>query len=389
MEEKIVLISKDILRADYLPAYGNKYWKTPNIDELACKGTIFRRHYVSSPSTGMGFTCMFSGLNAYELERKSFTVVDEFKQAATLFDLLVEKGYACHVLWDEFWWEKIGYPYSKCYGPSTVFHNIKIGQMVGPHKIDKSEVAEGQGEKTIEKITAEVDSIKDDKLFLWIHLPHVVYGRTAYGSDIDLFDRLVGDIRNRFSDGSIYITADHGHMNCEKGLPIYGFHVYEGAVRIPLITPRIDNMGEVRFPTSNIQLKDIILNKKLARPDYVFCDTQYYAQPHRKLAVIKDNYKYIYNKWDGTEELYDCEWDKNEDVNLLKKKWFDRDRFRWYHTAEIYFYPYYEKAYEYYRLLKAKKDEIWRKSAFLEEAINLLKYQAKAFLKKIENIKKR
>ena len=41
MKNKIILITKDVLRSDYLPVYGNKYWKTPNIDKLAEKGTIF------------------------------------------------------------------------------------------------------------------------------------------------------------------------------------------------------------------------------------------------------------------------------------------------------------------------------------------------------------
>ena len=40
---KKVLITKDALRKDYLPSYGNKFWKTPNIDELASKGTIFNK----------------------------------------------------------------------------------------------------------------------------------------------------------------------------------------------------------------------------------------------------------------------------------------------------------------------------------------------------------
>ena len=386
MQEQIVLISKDVLRADYLGCYGNKYWDTPNIDELAHKGTIFRRHYTLSPSSAMAYTGMFSGLNAYELNRKSYTEIGQFKQVPILFDILQERGYCCHVIWDEIW-NKTAYPYSKCYGVDTIFHNLKIEQVVGPHKINKNRIVQRQGYKTIEKVTMEVDSIKDSKLFLWIHLPHVLYGRTAYGSDIDLLDVLVGKMRQRFGDQSIYVTADHGHMNCEKGLPVYGFHVYEGAIRIPLITPRIDNMAEVLFPTSNIQLKEIILDNKVAKLDYIFSDTQYYAQPRRRLAIIKDNYKYIYNK-DGTEELYDCQWDKNENINLLRNRWFDKDRYRWYYTEEISFYPYYDTACKYYQLLRAKKDEIWKTGCFLEEMLNLLKYQLNVILAKIKTIGK-
>ncbi|MDY7009302.1 MAG: sulfatase-like hydrolase/transferase [Planctomycetota bacterium] len=388
MRDRIILLSKDVLRSDYLPVYGNTYWKTPNIDELASRGTVFRRHYASAPSTGMGFTCMFSGLNAHELDRRSYKVVNRFEQTPTLFDILQERGYCCHVIWNSNFWDKIGYPYSKCYGDNTVFHNLTIGQLVGPHKIDTAALPEGRGLKTIETITDEVDKIKADKLFLWIHAPHVFHGRSSYGSDIDLFDGLVGEMRKRFGDESVYVTADHGHMNCEKGVPVYGFHVYEGAIRIPLITPRIENMPEVMHPTSNIQLKDIILTNTVAKPDCVISDTQYYAQPKRKVAIIKDNYKYIYNKSDRTEELYDCLWDEKENVNLLLGRWYDSDRHRWYFTEEISFYPFYDRAREYYRLLKAKKDEIWREGGFVEEWLYLLNNKYKGIMARLKNIGK-
>jgi len=37
MQDKIIFISKDALRKGALSFYGNKYWKTKNIDELAKK----------------------------------------------------------------------------------------------------------------------------------------------------------------------------------------------------------------------------------------------------------------------------------------------------------------------------------------------------------------
>ena len=51
MENVTFLLSKDCMSCESLPIYGNKYWKTPNIDELANKGTVFRRHYAAGGST--------------------------------------------------------------------------------------------------------------------------------------------------------------------------------------------------------------------------------------------------------------------------------------------------------------------------------------------------
>lgn len=367
MRNQIIILSKDVLRADYLPPYGNDYWQTPHISELAEKGTVFGCHYTAAPSSAMAYTCMFSGLNAYELERSKYTEVEPFKQAPTLFDMLEDLKYGCHVIWDKRWYQN-AYRFSKSYGSNkTKFHNLKIEQTVGPHNIDISKINSGDAVEAINKILQEVDSITDEKLFLWIHLPHVLAGRTGYGSDIDLFDNLVGEIRKRFNDNSIYITADHGHMNCEKGIPVYGAHVYEGAIRIPLISPRIDNKSRITFPTSNIQLKDIIIQNKLAKLDYIYSDSQYYAQPNRKLAIIKDNYKYIFNKKNRTEELYDIDWDPTENINLLTKTIRDKDRGKKYFMNEVFFYPYFAEAKIAYNILRDRRQKIWKNGSFWEE----------------------
>lgn len=373
MKKVFVLLSKDVLRADYLEPYGNRYWKTPNISELAGRGTIFKKHYTAAPSSAMAYTCMFSGLNAYELNRSKYTEVKPFNQTQTLFDIFQKKGYGCHVIWDSRWYEN-AYRFSKSYGSNkTIFHNIKIEQTVGPHKIDVEKIDPEKGLESVNKVISEVDSINNEKIFLWIHMPHVLSGRSGYGSDIDLFDYLVGQIRERFNDNSIYITADHGHMNCEKGIPVYGTHVYEGSIKIPLITPKIADYNQVTFPTSSIQLKEIILNNKLSKLEYIYADSQYYAQLNRKLAIIKGNYKYIYNKADKSEELFDLDWDPSENVNLLINKIKDHDRGMTYFLSEVYFYPYLEQAMKVCHELRNRRKEIWKTGPYWEESLRKIK----------------
>lgn len=359
--DQIILISKDVLRQDDFSCYGSKVFSTPNIDALAKRGTIFQRHYTAAPSTAMAFTCMFSGLNAFELNRKDYREVKHFDQVPTIFDILQKKGYNCNVIWDDSFVE-LAFRFSKVFGDkNTKFFNLEIGQRVGPHKINISKIQTGEDKRSLRKILDTVDSLLSrTELFIWIHLPHVIKGCTGYGTDIHLLDLLIGEIRKRFSDDSIYITADHGQMNLEKGIPIYGHHVYEGTIKIPLITPRINGFHEVKFPTSNVQLKDIIIHNKLEKQNYIYSDSQYYLQENRKLAVIKDNYKYIYYKNDRTEELYDIDFDPNENVNLLIDKFYDRNRLKYYNLEEIYYYPYWDAIPNIYRELKNEKDRIWK-----------------------------
>ena len=210
--DHIVLISKDVLSTRYLPTYGNTYWKTPNIDALAAQGTVFRRHYTAAPSTAMAFTSMFTGKNPLQTARKAYTEVKSFDidGGTTLFDEMYKKGYSCHLLWSDNY-VYMAERFSRCYGEHTVHHNkMKLNQNVGAHMpgglsrlVRNEEIAE----RTLDEILAEIDTIdRTAPVFLWVHLPHVIKGRTGYGDDIDLFDRFIGAMRDRFGD-NIFITA--------------------------------------------------------------------------------------------------------------------------------------------------------------------------------------
>lgn len=362
--KNILLISKDVLRRDYLGCYGGKVCPTPNIDRLAEEGTIFTNCYTPAPSTSMAITCMFSGLYAHELlDRKDYTEVEPFTQVPTLFSMLEDRGYETHVVWTQRLFN-LAWRFSKVFPPSTKVHNLEGAGTVLPHSGNLPSEEDGTD---AERFGEEIHRILRDSnppMFIWTHLPHVLSPRGCCGSDVDLLDKLVGDMREFNFD--IYLTADHGHMNCEKGIIDYGFHVYEGVVRVPLITPRIAGMGVIEEPTSLIQLKDIVLEGEVHPLEYIYSDSQYYQQPNRKLAIRKGDFKYIYNKKDRSEELYDLSVDPKEDANLLVKYWRDADRKRLVPLDQVYYYEKWDEAERAYRELRAEKDRIWRTESTLE-----------------------
>lgn len=387
MKNKI-LITKDIVRTDYLGVNGKKLWDTPNINELADKGTIFKQHYTAGASTAMAVTSMFTGKYSFEMDRKKYVEVKQFEDNETLFDVFNKKGLKTFVIWP-FEFKETAWKYSKIFPKETnVIYLKDIAQNIVRDVKRDLIIDDTKSLAVLKSILKEIDGIIFDKktVFIWVHLPHVIEGRTGYGSDIDLFDELIGKIRKRFDDNSIYISTDHGHMNCEKGVPVYGFHVYNGIIRIPLITPRIENLKEVNFPTSNTQLKDIILHDKIIKQNYVYSETQYYLQENRKLAIIKNNYKYIYNKRDNTEELYDLDFDYSENVNLLIDKCYDRNRLGYYKLNEIYYYPYWNKIEKIYFELKTEKDRIWKQGSWIIETIYKINNFRKNGIKNITDI---
>jgi len=378
--KSIVLVSKDVLMAKYLPAYGNQYWTTPNIDELSANGTVFLRHYTAAPSTAMSFTSMFVGKYPYEMDRKKYEHVENYTQTATLFDEFQQLGYENHILWSNNYMTK-ALPFSRSFGgDSTQFHCLDINQPVGPHIEGLEDIArdDDKAADSMRQIYSVIDSLPlNRRIFLWIHLPHVILGRTSYGGDIDLFDQLIGFLRNRFGDDNIFITADHGHMNGVKDKWAYGFDVYEPAIRIPLITPRLMDRAVIDYPTSNTQLREIILEKNASKREYILSDSAYYGQLHRKLAVVKGRYKYIYNKQDKSDELYDLEFDPQENNNLIPTKVWDSDRKRENNTSELYFYPYWTEANDCLIDFREIFRSIWREGTVFEEIVNRTIYHAK------------
>ena len=116
MNNKIVLISKDALCKAYLPVYGNKYNKMPNLMELAKKGTVFNRYYTAAPSSAMSYMSMFTGKHAYETNRKDYSPIQsKHNEIPNMCDEFASNGYECHILWDRRWYEN-AYMYSKCFG---------------------------------------------------------------------------------------------------------------------------------------------------------------------------------------------------------------------------------------------------------------------------------
>ena len=373
MKKMIFLFSKDALSIENLPLYGNKYWKTPNLDALAEKGTVFYNHHTSASSTSMSFSSMLTGKYPHEFtERKRYVHVP-VNEHKSIFADLQELGYDCHILWS-IDYMTTAWPYVREFGDEskTHIHIVEMHQPAGQHRDKGKELVRSDelSEQTYRNIVNELESIpKKDKQFIWMHLPHVLKGRISFGDDIDLMDRILGFVRERYGDESIYFTADHGHMNFHKNIMAYGFHAYELTCRVPLIVPRIGEVSRVDELTSHVDLKTLIMENRIVHRNYVFVDTQYYTQPHRKLAVITNRYKYIFNKKNQVEELYDLKWDSEERFNLLEIDRYDEDKKVLRNTRELYFYPYWDEVDNAYKKLKSIKDEIWQVGTPTEEFV--------------------
>lgn len=387
--KNIIFISKDALNKHVLPTYGNKFWKTPNIDALAEKGTVFNRHYTAAGSTAMAFTAMALGKYCYETGRRVYKN-ETALNGNTLFDKIYAQGYECHIMWDDTY-TSFAESHFKCQGEHTVIHSLpKIKQAESAHvkgKFDDVSFNDTETAIALDLIKSEFETIQKNAIkpiFLWFHLPHVMRGRQGYGSDIDVFDAVIGYAREIFGDDDIFVSADHGHMNGWKNKYHYGFDVGEEAICIPLIAPKINDSNTIDFPTSTIQMYDILFERKVAPLPYVMCETAYYAQPKRKIAIVSGKYKYCYDKETKKEYLYDLEFDPEENHNLVYPEFYDTDRFLWYSTAQCFYYPYWGEAQNELVKLRGIKNEMWKNGKFFEELYNKFMHRLKCLYTKIK-----
>lgn len=361
-----ILISKDALCIDYMHLYGKKkcQFATPNIDELAAKGTLFTNYYCAAPSTVMAFYSMGTGQFAHETDFQMYERIHFPFKGDTSFTMMHACGYdEAHIVWDEDW----GFlpEYFDYFRNDVTIHNIDgFRERVSFHKKVQGEVL-NDDVKSIEVLNMIKGKLLEllntpNSVFIWLHLPHVVRGRAGYGSDIDMFDQYVGMVRTLVPDDCIAITADHGNLNGYRGKLAYGFDVYQRAIHIPLITPRIKGMKEYRDNVSSVDLFRILLTGEVPERGFIYSDTAYRAQKSRKIAIIKGNYKYIFTKRTGHEELYDLDYDPEENFSLMEDRCYDVDRKLYVASKEEYYYPYWHLLPEIRKMMREEKRRIWR-----------------------------
>ena len=365
--ESILFLTKDAFCKDYLPVYGNRYWKgkTPNLDELAAKGTVFRHFYTAAPSTVMAFRSMMFGKFSYETPYPNYTPMEIPDEPGHFFLEAERLGFEGHIVWDEAWVNMV-LRYGNCFGPRTQIHNVPdLRQGVGVHYNRKEPIvpSETRCQATVDRLEQEVAAITagDGKKLVWIHLPHVLNGRSGYGDDIDVYDRCIGMLRRYFADDRIFLSADHGNMNGFHDKYCYAFDVYRTSIEIPLITPRIGDMAVCDDYVSAVDVRHILLERTVPHRDFLFADTAYYAQPHRKLAILHDEFLYIYSKQGKKEELYDLRYnDGYERCNMMYDTFYDVDRQITTMTRELFFSPRWDEAARLRQVFRDKRREVWR-----------------------------
>lgn len=353
----IILISIDTLRADYLPAYGNNYIKTPNIDRLLPGGIVYSQVRSTASFTLAGHAGMLTGRHPAELG-----ILDNYlplpQGVETIAGALSGAGWATaavlssHTMSPEV---EIDRGFSHCFTPYPSFKLSYLDFLdLSIPRILAAVVAPSFRTCTNEK-TAETalswlaDQGARQPFFLFIHFwgvhapyrPPLHYYWSENRSDPILsrftdcgrytgelldVDHQVGRVfnwlqaNNQWDNTAVILTSDHGEGLGDHGYVYHLKEVYEEQIRVPLIIHPAKPSGKSQVRTelmSTTAIPNIILSQLGVLPDDI--EPRKYVRSicggaakvaitdgrRKQILVRKKNRLHSYNLDDDPHELKD------------------------------------------------------------------------------------
>lgn len=99
---------------------------------------------------------------------------------------------------------------------------------------------------------------------------------------------------------------------------------------------------------------------------------------------MSDHYKYVYTKQTKKEELYDLEFDRNEEFSIMEDYVYDPDRKILAPSRELYYYPHWDALPEIRQKLREEKNRIWREGNLPVVTKNYLKELIKPLYRRLK-----
>jgi len=263
--ERVVLITIDTLRADYVGSYGSKSSRTPTLDRLAADGVRFSTAISPTPMTMPSHTSLMTGLDPtlhgvhsnakFRLNDGIPTLAEQFQShgfatAAFLSSVVLDRRYGLARGFD-------------MYDDRMGFRRNIEGTMGG--------YAERTADQVVDATVQWLESAPS-RFFLWIHFydPHASYdpprgfrpkqsATTAKPEEVGSFEyakqafpplyaaeiyfadtelgRFLRILNRKFADNRtlLVVTSDHGESLGEHGELTHTLTVYDATQKVPLL----------------------------------------------------------------------------------------------------------------------------------------------------------
>jgi arylsulfatase A-like enzyme/Tfp pilus assembly protein PilF len=243
--ERIILISIDTCRADYLGCYGFDRPTTPNIDAVADEAVLFEQVIAPVPYTLPSHSSMLTGTIPpyhgvhdnvnYRLHEANVTLAEVLKQrryttGSIVSTIVMDVEYGLGQGFDD-------------------YYDVRTPEESG----SVTTAVERKAEPTTELAIDWLDEHKEDNFFLFLHYydPHWPYeppepfatdfADNLYAGEIAYVDHCIGRLVDKLKEQGLYdstlliITSDHGEGLGEHGESQHGFFIYQSTLGVPLI----------------------------------------------------------------------------------------------------------------------------------------------------------
>lgn len=282
--KRILLISVDTLRPDFLSCYNPQTGNTPNIDQLAEDGILFRRAISSSPWTLPSMASIMTGLpNAVHTATKPFTPLPDTLQ--TLAEIMRDNGYMTAAIGDNQFLKPMynvsqGFREYNFFPKPEQFVGYSLGAKIVFTWLFPRALLDEATTTDLTRFTLDwIESNRDHDFFFWLHYfdPHMPYKppqpylpsigwilgtealdeirsgkfvpnlteregiRMLYNGEIHYVDDNIGHIidalreYNLYDESLIILTSDHGEEFWEHGGFEHGHTLYDEVIHVPLI----------------------------------------------------------------------------------------------------------------------------------------------------------
>jgi len=352
--QRVVLISIDTWRADYVGCYGYRGNITPNIDAFAKESILFKNVVSPVPLTLPAHSTMLTGtIPPYHgvHDNLDYRLADS---NVTLAEILKEKGYATGAVIAAFILD-LQFGLNQGFD----YYSDKFDE-----EMNEMGIAERRGEEVTRYGIKWLDEHKDEPFFLFLHYydPHMPYDAPApfkpqffedlyslYAAEVSYADHCVGQVIDKLKGLGIYdstliiITSDHGESLGEHSEATHAYFIYDATVKVPLIfklpgkrqgrkiddlvglvdiAPTVCSLLGIDSPPE-VQGRDLSPYFKgkdgIDKERYIYCESMIATKYNCSslLGAVTRRFKYIQAP---RPELYDLIEDPHEIKNLAESK---------------------------------------------------------------------
>jgi arylsulfatase A-like enzyme len=243
----VILISIDTLRADHLSSYGYTRIKTPNIDSLGYRGTVYPRIDSQIPLTLPSHTSLMTSMFPFE-NRVEANDEGVPAGAVTLASVLRANGYRTAAFLGSIILDRR-------FGLDQGFDVYDSPFQAPPGEMPNPYSARIRRDAALVTRAARqwIEENRSQPVFAFLHFYdlHTPYtlpqaaGLTpsvaGYDAELEHVDQAIGRLRDALAQDGVWdkalviLVADHGESLGDHGETSHGYFIYESTMHVPLL----------------------------------------------------------------------------------------------------------------------------------------------------------